>query len=112
MADVAEKHAAELDGAPARAPLDRLCELNVVEQVVNVCQTTIVHDAWARGQELTVHGLIYGLADGLLRDLGVSSSSPRSVSSAGRRSFRPRRGRALPAHRPLSAPARASAASL
>ena len=52
-----------------------MCELNVVEQVVNVCQTTIVEDAWARGQELTVHGLVYRLEDGLLRDLGVSVST-------------------------------------
>ena len=52
----------------------RLCELNVVEQVANVCQTTIVEDAWARGDDLTVHGVVYGLQDGLLRDLGVSRS--------------------------------------
>ena len=54
---------------------DRLCELNVVEQVVNVCETTIVEDAWARGQDLTVHGLVYGLAYGLLRDLDMSIAS-------------------------------------
>ena len=52
--------------------LDRLCELNVIEQVLNVSRTTIVQSAWQRGQELTVHGWIYGLEDGLLRDLGVS----------------------------------------
>lgn len=52
----------------------RLCELNVIEQVVNVCQTTIVEGAWESGQELTVHGLIYGLEDGLLRDLHISIS--------------------------------------
>src|SRR5882724_3570993 len=51
---------------------DRLCELNVIEQVANVCQTTIARDAWERGQELTVHGWIYGLQDGLLRDLNVT----------------------------------------
>ena len=60
---------------PRTQRLARLCELNVIEQVVNVCQTTIVADAWARGQDLTVHGVIYGLADGLLRDLGVAASS-------------------------------------
>ena len=59
----------------ARARIDRLCELNVVEQVANVCHTTIVRDAWARSQDLTVHGLVYGLEDGLLRDLGVSVSA-------------------------------------
>lgn len=52
--------------------LDRLCELNVIEQVVNVSKTTIVQNAWSRGQELSVHGWIYGLGDGLLRDLNVS----------------------------------------
>jgi carbonic anhydrase len=52
--------------------LDRLCELNVIEQVRNVGRTTIVQNAWQRGQELVVHGWIYGLQDGLLRDLGVS----------------------------------------
>lgn len=74
--DVAEKHADELEsiGEDERC-FERLCELNVVEQVANVCQTTIVEDAWARGQDLTVHGLVYGLEDGLLRDLGVSASA-------------------------------------
>jgi carbonic anhydrase len=76
VVDVAEKHADAISGiADDDGRLDRLCELNVGEQVANVCQTTIVTDAWARGQELTVHGLIYGLEDGLLRDLGVSASS-------------------------------------
>jgi carbonic anhydrase len=72
VTDVREKHAAELDSLPADRRLDRLCELNVVEQVANVSQTTIVGDAWARGQAVTVHGLVYGLEDGLLRDLEVS----------------------------------------
>ena len=74
VADVAEKHTDELDALPEEKRVDRLCELNVAEQVTNVCQTTIVCDAWARGQELTVHGLVYGLRDGLLRDLCVSVS--------------------------------------
>jgi carbonic anhydrase len=51
---------------------NRLCELNVIEQVMHVCETTIVRDAWDRGQEVWVHGWIYGLHDGLLRDLGVT----------------------------------------
>ena len=55
--------------------LERLCELNVIEQVANVCQTTIARDAWERGQELSVHGWIYGLKDGLLRDLDVTVNS-------------------------------------
>jgi carbonic anhydrase len=54
---------------------NRLCELNVIEQVVNVCQTTIVQDAWERGQDLTIHGWVYSLDDGLVRDLGMSVSS-------------------------------------
>ena len=72
--DVNEKHAAELAELPETQRFDRLCELNVVEQVANVCQTTVVEDVWARGQELTVHGVIYGLEDGLLRNLAVSAS--------------------------------------
>ena len=71
--DVEHTHAAELDGIgdPARR-LDRLCELNVMQQVENVCRTTIVEDAWARGQPLTVHGWIYGIQDGQLRNLKVT----------------------------------------
>lgn len=60
---------------------DRLCELNVVEQVKNVCHTTIVQNAWAHGQPLSVHGLIYGLQDGLLRDLAVRIDSPDALES-------------------------------
>ena len=74
--DVRWKHQAELDALPdERARHRRLCELNVMEQVTNVSQTTIVRDAWARGQALAVHGFIYGLDDGVLRDLGISVSS-------------------------------------
>jgi len=61
--------------------LDRLCELNVIEQVRNVGRTTIVQSAWQRGQELTVHGLIYGLQDGLLRDLGVSIDNTNALAA-------------------------------
>ena len=74
VVDVQEKHADEIAGLPAERRVDRMCELNVIEQVTNVCETTIVQDAWERGQELTVHGLVYDLRDGLLRDLGVSRS--------------------------------------
>ncbi len=73
VTDVGDKHADELAFLPEDRQLDRLCELNIVEQVANVSQTTIVEDAWARGQALTVHGLVYDLRDGLLRDLGVST---------------------------------------
>ena len=62
--------------------MDRLCELNIIEQVSNVCQTTIVRDAWDRGQELTVHGWIYSLKDGLLRDQHISASSVPEAETA------------------------------
>jgi carbonic anhydrase len=79
VVDIAEKHERELAGLTADARFARLCELNVVEQAANVCQTTIVADAWQRGQELTIHGVIYGLADGILRDLGVAVSSSKEL---------------------------------
>jgi carbonic anhydrase len=69
------RHAGLLEGLPAERSLDRLCELNVVEQVVNVCRTTVLQDAWRGGQEITVHGWVYGLKDGLLSDLHVSVDS-------------------------------------
>jgi carbonic anhydrase len=71
--DVREKHEGRLMAnkeEPESA--DRLCELNVIEQALNVCQTTIARDAWERGQDLAVHGWIYGLQDGLLRDLNMT----------------------------------------
>jgi carbonic anhydrase len=78
--DVEEKHKACVHAVQGDMPrTDKLCELNVVEQFCNVCQTSIVADAWARGQSLTVHGWIYGLKDGLIRDLGLSSSSAGDV---------------------------------
>ena len=61
---------------------DILCELNVVEQVINVCLTTIVQDAWERGQELVVHGWIYKVQDGLLRDLRICITRPEEVTEA------------------------------
>jgi carbonic anhydrase len=78
--DVADKHRVcvhAVEGEEARG--HRLCELNVVEQVSNVCLTTIVRDAWERRQPLTVHGWIYGLSDGLIRNLGLDIESPGSV---------------------------------
>ena len=79
--DVQQKHQKTLAGSQARAS-DRLCELNVIEQVANVCQTTIVRDAWDRGQELAVHGWIYGLQDGLLRDLKITVARPQDTLGA------------------------------
>ena len=83
--DVQRKHEsafAELVNEVERA--DRLCELNVVEQVLNVCQTTIVMESWERRQALAVHGWIYGLHDGLLRDLHLCVTRPDEVAAAGR----------------------------
>ena len=81
--DVHEKHGRYLGQVIGEAAaLERLCELNVLEQVRNVCQTSIVQEAWARGQSLAVHGWIYGVGDGLLRDLGLSVSDPDSLASA------------------------------
>jgi len=74
--DVAYEHRAQLTALEdTTKQFDRLCELNVVEQVVNVCHTTVVQDAWARGQVVTVHGWIYSIKDGLIRDLGISAGS-------------------------------------
>lgn len=74
--DVCEKHRDCVHAAGAEASrTNRLCELNVIEQVGNVCQTTILRDAWERGQPLTVHGWIYGLKDGLIRSLGLEISA-------------------------------------
>ncbi len=70
--DVAEKFQPTLAAIKdEHERMDRLCELNVIEQTINACQTTIVQSAWERGQLLAVHGLIYGLHDGLLRDLNI-----------------------------------------
>ena len=74
--DVHQKHERYLgDVLPTPQRQDRLCELNVIEQVVNVCETTIVQDAWANGQDLTVHGWAYRLDTGIVKDLGMSCNS-------------------------------------
>ena len=73
--DVREKHGKYLGNVVGRAAVNRLVELNVAEQVINVAQTTIVRDAWERGQPLTIHSWVYGVHDGLLRDLGITVSS-------------------------------------
>ena len=81
--DVMHGHAAQLSSiADEAARLDRLCELNVIEQVLNVSRTTIVQNAWAQGQGLAVHGWIYGIGDGLLRDLSIRVSGQGELSSA------------------------------
>lgn len=74
--DVHDKHGSYMGKLVQRTErMDRLCELNVIEQVVNVCQTTSVQDAWARNQPVTVHGWVYGLNNGLVQDLGISIAS-------------------------------------
>lgn len=79
--DVHQKHERYLgDAIPTPKRQDRLCELNVIEQVVNVCETTIVQDAWSRGQDLTVHGWAYRLETGLVNDLGMSCSSVEEMT--------------------------------
>ena len=69
VGDVKEKHIEQLNALPEQERLNSLIELNVIEQVRNVCRTNIVQDAWAKGQELTIHGWVYGLANGHLNDL-------------------------------------------
>lgn len=79
--DVMHNHNQELASfVDDTARLDRLCELNVGEQVLSVSKTTIVQNAWSRGQELTIHGWIYGISDGLLRDLDISVTHPADLA--------------------------------
>jgi carbonic anhydrase len=81
--DVAEKYEPLLNKiADKHDRLDKLCELNVIEQTINVCQTTVVQSAWERGAEFAVHGLIYSLQDGLLRDLNISIMNEAELLTA------------------------------
>jgi carbonic anhydrase len=79
--DVRDKHKAALDAAAPKLRLDMLCELNVIEQVMNVCHSTVLKDAWTRGHPITVHGWIYGVHDGLLVDLQVGTGSLTELES-------------------------------
>ncbi|HEX7653256.1 MAG TPA: carbonate dehydratase [Verrucomicrobiae bacterium] len=80
LQDVREKHRHRLaDIAHDAQAADRMCEINVIEQVMNVCQTTIARDAWDRGQSLTIHGWIYGIDDGHLHNLDVNITSPKEA---------------------------------
>ncbi|MDQ3159643.1 MAG: carbonate dehydratase [Pseudomonadota bacterium] len=80
VSDVADKHAILLAGIDElHLRHDRLCELNVLEQVTNVCQTTIVQDAWSRGQQVSVHGWVYTLRDGRVHDLGIDVDAPTTL---------------------------------
>ena len=78
--DVRNRHRQWLETVPEARRVDALCELNVVEQALNACQTTVVQDAWARGQELVVHGWFYGLGNGLLQDLKITVASPAQMN--------------------------------
>jgi carbonic anhydrase len=81
--DVMHSHEARLSEISDETErLNRLCELNVIEQVLNVSRTTIVQNAWSRGQELAVHGWIYGIGDGLLRDLDICITNQTELSTA------------------------------
>jgi carbonic anhydrase len=78
--DVRNHHRALLDAvAEGELQENRLCELNVIEQAVNVCETTVIRDAWARGQDVRVHGWIYGLKDGLVRDLRMEAGNEEEL---------------------------------
>ena len=81
--DVKKKHAAQLAAIQDESRrFDRLCELNVIEQVAHVCQTSVVQDAWARGEKISVYGWIYAISDGLLRDLKIRVESPEGLVPA------------------------------
>ncbi|HEX8922570.1 MAG TPA: carbonate dehydratase [Pyrinomonadaceae bacterium] len=86
--DVMHNHESLLAKLPDETQrLNRLCELNVVEQVLNVGRTTIVQNAWGRGQELAIHGWIYGIDDGLLRDLDLCITNQQKLSAAREKAF-------------------------
>ena len=82
VGDVRQKHADLLAEAPPAMQGDRLCELNAIEQAENVCLTTVVGDAWARGQALSVHGWVYSLQDGRVRELGMDVDSADALEPA------------------------------
>ena len=85
--DVRRLHAHALQNLPPELVAERLCELNVVEQARHACETTVLQDAWRRGQPVAVHGWIYGLRDGRLRDLGFLAQSPQDVAPAHQRAL-------------------------
>jgi len=80
--DVRDRHATLLERLPAEVRHDALCELNVIEQVMNVVQTTVLQDAWTRGQKITLHGWVYGLRDGLLHDLLLTVNGTAGLDAA------------------------------
>lgn len=96
--DVRNRHRDWLDAMPDAALRHAaLCELNVLEQARNVCQTTVVQDAWARGQQVVVHGWVYGLHNGLLEDLRITVSKPQDIEPAYERALEALKQRFAPA---------------
>lgn len=83
--DLWHHHAHEIDALAGEARVDRMCELNVMEQVSHLARATVVQDAWRLGRKLHLHGWIYGLADGLLRDLGVGCTSAEEAAALEKR---------------------------
>ena len=83
--DVAQQHESELAALEGEARVDRLCELNVAEQVLNAARSTVVQDAWDRGQALAIHGCVYGLHDGIMRDLDATVSNLADMAGLARR---------------------------
>lgn len=84
--DVYQQHREEILALPMNERADRLCELNVARQMTNLCQTTVIEEVWARGQELSVHGWVYRLTDGLIRDLDLYVSSKEELAGLGHHS--------------------------
>ena len=85
--DVRNDHQDWIDSLPEAQRVNALCELNVLEQARNACQTTVVQDAWARGQEVVVHGWVYGLHNGLLEDLQITAAAAEAVGPAYKRAL-------------------------
>ncbi|CCQ10184.1 Carbonic anhydrase [Pseudoalteromonas luteoviolacea B = ATCC 29581] len=81
VADVKEKHQALLSAIPTAFQCDALCELNVIEQVRNVCLTNVIQDAWLSEQPIQVHGLVYGLKDGLLKEIYTAANCPTTQTA-------------------------------
>ncbi len=99
--ETARKHANLLLGLPLQDQNDRLCELNVMEQVLNLAQTTLVQDAWARGQSLEIHGWIYKVTDGRLRDLNVSLNQHDAIDPTNLRAWQQYQAAQLLRPRPM-----------
>lgn len=80
--DVYDRHIRRMERVSAERQLDGLCELNTIEQVIKVAQTTVVTDAWARGQDLTLHGWVYGISDGLIHDMHMTAGDAADMKEA------------------------------